>query len=650
MSSRRAILVTLILTLCLDSPTVTLSSTTALSDVVIRIRHDNDGNANEGRQSFYYGALAHFGASDSTRFEHTSARTLRYVKEGGCSTSDYEDARGVGENNEQEHLFVAVMKRGNCTFTKKANLASSFGASAVLVANDLSAMYENETTGILRNGCDVNCDVKEMTKIACETNKRCGSSICTSVATSDHGQAFCCVTDEVQEIHIDSNVTIPTVFVSIRTGNDLLERMASSPSDVLVDVYARPTEFSISVVVIWLIGVFTVALASFRGAWAERKRYLERIDRNDGESADEHDRARLVKSQTSRENEEGDDSLPKTVLTCRHVVCYLVLASTFLLVLYFLIRMGVDIVIFVIIMFCLASISALSFLILEPLVKRLAPRLNQTRCCSCTIPGTTNKERIVLSVGEVLVLVVAVGVVVAWFVERHDAWYVQNVLGMCVCVTFTVLVEIPNLKIATMLLVAFFFYDIFAVFLSPLIFKSSVMLEVATAGGDDHTSSQQGTNECSFHYGEKMPMLFLVPRTDWIGGYSMLGFGDVIFPSLLVTLMLKVDYRVASTFSCDRRRRVWYFPVLVFGYGIGLFLAFLANTLGWTINGVQGQPALLYLVPCTLGPSLFMAWRRKELAYLWSIGMDLEKKKKSSDTEEADHFPGSKEADHSPEA
>ncbi len=37
-------------------------------------------------------------------------------------------------------------------------------------------------------------------------------------------------------------------------------------------------------------------------------------------------------------------------------------------------------------------------------------------------------------------------------------------------------------QVAVVLLVMFFFYDIFMVFLSPWLFQSSVMMDVATAG------------------------------------------------------------------------------------------------------------------------------------------------------------------------
>merc|ERR1711865_826235 len=60
-----------------------------------------------------------------------------------------------------------------------------------------------------------------------------------------------------------------------------------------------------------------------------------------------------------------------------------------------------------------------------------------------------------------------------------------------------------------------------------------------------------------------------------------------------------------------------YFPWHVLGYAIGLLLAFLANYFGVTINGVRGQPALLYLVPCTLGVHVALSYWKSELEEQW---------------------------------
>lgn len=54
-----------------------------------------------------------------------------------------------------------------------------------------------------------------------------------------------------------------------------------------------------------------------------------------------------------------------------------------------------------------------------------------------------------------------------------------------------------------------------------------------------------------------------------------------------------------------------YFSWAVLGYASGLGLTFCALAFSWF--GDQGQPALLYLVPCTLGSVLCVALARREL-------------------------------------
>ncbi|KAL0720285.1 hypothetical protein Bca4012_034884 [Brassica carinata] len=80
------------------------------------------------------------------------------------------------------------------------------------------------------------------------------------------------------------------------------------------------------------------------------------------------------------------------------------------------------------------------------------------------------------------------------------------------------------LLVATVLLCCAFVYDIFWVFISPLIFHESVMIVVAQ--GDSSS-------------GESIPMLLRIPRFfDPWGGYDMIGFGDILFPGLAVILGL----------------------------------------------------------------------------------------------------------------
>ncbi|KAF9610075.1 hypothetical protein IFM89_019915 [Coptis chinensis] len=84
--------------------------------------------------------------------------------------------------------------------------------------------------------------------------------------------------------------------------------------------------------------------------------------------------------------------------------------------------------------------------------------------------------------------------------------------------------------------------------------------------------------------GEAIPMLLRIPRFfDPWGGYDMIGFGDILFPDM-------TEKSKKGIFN-------GYFLWLVIGYGLGLFLTYL----GLYLMDGHGQPALLYLVPCTLG-------------------------------------------------
>lgn len=63
-----------------------------------------------------------------------------------------------------------------------------------------------------------------------------------------------------------------------------------------------------------------------------------------------------------------------------------------------------------------------------------------------------------------------------------------------------------------------------------------------------------------------------------------------------------------------------YFPPCLAGYGAGLLLTYCALWFSWF--GDQGQPALLYLVPCTLGTVSALALSRGQLGQLWSNDFD----------------------------
>mmetsp|Transcript_127675 Transcript_127675/g.355317 ORF Transcript_127675/g.355317 Transcript_127675/m.355317 type:complete len:266 (+) Transcript_127675:52-849(+) len=183
-------------------------------------------------------------------------------------------------------------------------------------------------------------------------------------------------------------------------------------------------------------------------------------------------------------------------------------------------------------------------------------------------------------------------VLVAGFVSfQHTAYgfIFQNVIGAGLLCTLQRQVRLPNLKIASVFLSTMFFFDIFWVFLSPMLFQKSVMLEVATGGGT----------------GKPVPMLIRVPSSSGYGD-KLLGFGDIALPGLLASYLLRFDAKSQHGF-----RKGYFLPGLV-SYSTGL----LATMVALVISG-HGQPALLYLVPATLGCTVLLGWYRGELGLLW---------------------------------
>lgn len=99
-------------------------------------------------------------------------------------------------------------------------------------------------------------------------------------------------------------------------------------------------------------------------------------------------------------------------------------------------------------------------------------------------------------------------------------------------------------------------------------------------------------------------MLLLFPRLqDYQGGNVMLGLGDIVLPGLLVAYVARFDALTIpssmnnpSAFISRSAPIPWNFVIMVCGYAVGLMMA---NMAVYIMQ--MGQPALLYLVPCTLG-------------------------------------------------
>ncbi|KAJ7010642.1 signal peptide peptidase-like 2 isoform X1 [Populus alba x Populus x berolinensis] len=186
-----------------------------------------------------------------------------------------------------------------------------------------------------------------------------------------------------------------------------------------------------------------------------------------------------------------------------------------------------------------------------------------------------------------------------WFIELLVVLFcIGGVEGIALIITVLQIVQVPNLKVGTVLLSCAFLYDIFWVFVSKKLFHESVMIVVAR--GD--RSGEDG-----------IPMLLKIPRLfDPWGGYSIIGFGDILLPGLLIAFSLRYDW------SANKSLRAGYFPWAMLAYGLaaGLLITYVALNL---MDG-HGQPALLYIVPFTLGTFLALGKKRGDLRVLWTQG------------------------------
>ena len=382
-----------------------------------------------------------------------------------------------------------------------------------------------------------------------------------------------CPTDTKEKI----NISIPVVEITESLADNLIKVLKSGNRvEVLLYAPTRPL-IDFSVGVLWLMAVGTVICASL---WSD----LTAPDQLDERYND------LSPKGPSNSEQVTDDSDSEIVnIDTKGAVIFVITASTFLVLLFFF--MSSWFIWVLIILFCIGGVEGMHNCIVT-LALRKRPNYGQ-KTVSLPMFGE-------VSIFSLAVLLFCVLFAVIWAVTRRESfsWFGQDVLGICLMITILQLARLPNIKVATVLLCCAFVYDIFWVFISPVIFQKSVMITVAR--GD-----KAG--------GEAIPMLLRFPRpSDPWGGYDMIGFGDILFPGLLVSFTRRYDK--------DNKKGIFngYFLWLVIGYGFGLFFTYFGL---YMMNG-HGQPALLYLVPCTLGVTVILGCIRGELKILWNYHAD----------------------------
>ncbi|KAG5180775.1 putative growth-on protein GRO10 [Tribonema minus] len=501
--------------------------------------------------------------------------------------------------------FIVVAERGECSFDFKAGSAKAAGASAIVVVNTWEATYGGREYGEDRT--DYECGNGEgwLPSVtspawsaandvpACSADARCASGRCmlTNVTDSSLGTKVCCAWDLFLTMGSSSNTTLhmgmPAVFMTMAQGDALLSNSLLLEGDGAVQgkLYNRPEPYiNLSCMLLWALGVATAVFAGWHSAREMRPHYK---------------RAATAGGLGGGAGDAADESVE---LTLGHTVGFIAFASGMLLVLFFF-----NLSFAVTALYCVSAGSAVAAVIVAPLLRRA--RL-------CIMPYSEDRIIPLGPLGEASVLDIAALAIAwsmtLWWALVRDAvaydWVLQDLFGCSLCVVFLASLRLTNLRVAAVLLSLAFVYDIFWVFLSPFLFSESVMVAVAT-GGDSTVDpltceKYPDTHGCVVH---TLPMLLKLPRIgDYQGGSVMLGLGDIVLPGLLLSFAARFD--AASGLPLCRG----YFVYVAGGYAAGLMMANLA-----VIMTGLGQPALLYLVPCTLGLMSFIAWADGTLPELW---------------------------------
>ncbi|CAI0472197.1 unnamed protein product [Linum tenue] len=377
-----------------------------------------------------------------------------------------------------------------------------------------------------------------------------------------------------EENETDLDIGIPAVMLPQDAGTTL-ENYMSSNATVLLQLYSpkRPL-VDVAEVFLWLMAVGTILCASYWSAWTAREAAIEQ-DKLLKDGLDVH---------------QEDVCASKIVnINVTSAVLFVVAASCFLIMLYKL--MSFWFIEVLVVLFCIGGV--------EGLQTCLVALLSCFRWFQHAADSSVNVP--FFGAVSYLTLIVApfcIAFTVVWAVYRRIsfAWIGQDILGIALIITVHQIVHVPNLKVGTVLLSCAFLYDIFWVFVSKYWFDESVMIVVARGDG----SGEDG-----------IPMLLKIPRMfDPWGGYSIIGFGDIILPGLVVAFSLRYDWLAKKTLKAG------YFVWAMTAYGLGLFVTYVALNM---MDG-HGQPALLYIVPFTLGTFLALGKKRGDLKILWTRG------------------------------
>jgi signal peptide peptidase-like protein 2B len=314
--------------------------------------------------------------------------------------------------------------------------------------------------------------------------------------------------------HQIHQIKIPALYITMKEADLLLKYMNGSQNgDITLAIYTRwYPKYNLSTIVIWAVGVFVAALASYLSAgeirharkMIENGRSQEGGDSDGGGSSSDGDGANETSTAVSVRGYEpvsgtGEgqpqfqqqyrSAIPpeETLeLAPEHAIFFILFSSAGLLTLFFFKIYNV-----VKIFYAFGCSGAIMQLIVIPFYHAIARKLN----IRDRVAFTTDVAEIgAVTVLDILSITTAYGIGTVWiymaFAFRHPEtipffWIMQNIMGASMCILFLQTMKLNSIKVASILLTAAFFYDIFFVFVTPLLTKGgkSIMVDVATSGG-----------------------------------------------------------------------------------------------------------------------------------------------------------------------
>ncbi|XP_044058315.1 signal peptide peptidase-like 2A isoform X1 [Siniperca chuatsi] len=383
-----------------------------------------------------------------------------------------------------------------------------------------------------------------------------------------------------------AKIHIPLALMRYR---DFLEAQQVFGEGMQVKLYAPPqSKIDPSIAVMLLISIVTVALGGYWSGACERDRL------NSGAAGG-----------VGGGGENKADSGELFLYSPLKVVFFVALMCGMLVLMYFFYSVLVYVIIAI---FCLASASAL-FSCLDAVMDLIG--------CGTVSFSIRNWN---FSVRSLILAAVCISVSVVWGVYRNEdrwIWILQDLLGIAFCLNFMKTISLSNFKICVILLSLLLVYDVFFVFITPFFTKNGVSIMVQVALGPDASGEKTQGNMVEVPAepqtpSEKLPVVMRVPRfSAWAQNlcgmqFSILGYGDIIVPGLLVAYCSRFDVWINSS-------KKIYFISCCIAYLLGMIATFAVMLLSG-----MGQPALLYLVPFTLIISAVVAGCRGEMRQFWA--------------------------------